>query len=120
MEEAKTVTATFTALPADRCATATAADCIRAVYRGAPSDYAQVSDIPADVLVMPATDGRYYVARGQQITVVTAAPLPAGWTRFYLQQTPWGRLRRCRMGSSSSHSGPPTRSRSRPTRLPQR
>ena len=27
-------------------------------------------------------------ARGQQITVVTAAPLPASYTRFYLQQDP--------------------------------
>ena len=36
----------FTALPADRCATTTDADCIRAVYKGAPDDYAQVQDIP--------------------------------------------------------------------------
>ena len=33
-------------------------------------------------------DGRYQVERGQQITVVTAAPLPTGYTRFYLQRTP--------------------------------
>ena len=57
---------------------------------GAPGDYAQVSDIPADVLLTPAPDGRYYVERGQQVTVVTAAPLPADWTRFYLQRTPSG------------------------------
>ena len=68
----------------------TDADCIRAVYLGAPDDNAQVADIPADVLLTPDTDGRYVVQRGQQVTVVTAAPLPAGWTRFYLQQTPLG------------------------------
>ena len=84
----KTVTATFTALPADRCATTTDADCIRAVYKGAPNDYAQVQDIPASVLIQPGADGRYQVERGQQITVVTAAPLPADYTRFYLQRTP--------------------------------
>ena len=38
---------------ADRCATATAADCIRAVYLGAPDDYAQVQDIPAALLLAP-------------------------------------------------------------------
>ena len=86
MDAAKTVTATFAALPADRCATTTAADCIRAVYKGAPDDYAQVQDIPADRLITPGSDGRYQVERGQQITVVTAAPLPTGYTRFYLQR----------------------------------
>ena len=30
---------------------------------GAPGDYAQVSDIPAEVLLTPAADGRYYVER---------------------------------------------------------
>ncbi len=84
----KTVTATFTSLPADRCAAATDADCIRAVYKGAPDDYAQVQDIPADVIIQPDAEGRYQVERGQQITVVTAAQLPAGYTRFYLQQRP--------------------------------
>ena len=88
MDADKTVTATFAALPADRCAEPADVDCIRAVYLGAPTDYAQVADIPADKLLTPATDGRYYVQRGQQITVVTAAQLPAGWTRFYLVQTP--------------------------------
>ena len=88
MDAAKTVTATFAALAADRCATATAADCIRAVYLGAPGDYAQVADIPADTLLTPDADGRYQVERGQQVTVVTAAPLPAGWTRFWLARTP--------------------------------
>ena len=90
MDAARTVTATFTALAADRCATPTDADCIRAVYVGAPDDYAQVSDIPADVLLTPGADGRYVVQRGQQVTVVTAAPLPVGYTRFYLQRTPFG------------------------------
>ena len=84
----KTVTATFTALPADRCATTTDASCIRAVYKGAPDDYAQVQDVPASVLLTPDPDGRYQVERGQQITVVTAAPLPADYTRFYLQRQP--------------------------------
>ena len=78
----------FTAVPADRCATPTDPTCIRAVYRGAPDDYAQVQDIPADMLLTPDRDGRYQVERGQQITVVTAAPLPAGYTRFYLQRRP--------------------------------
>ena len=72
--------------PPDRCATPTAADCIRAVYKGAPDDYAQVQDIPDSVLIQPEDDGRYRVDRGQQITVVTAAPLPASYTRFYLQR----------------------------------
>ena len=86
-----TATATRTptaALPATRCATTTAADCIRAVYLGAPEDYAQVADIPAAALLTPDADGRYQVERGQQVTVVTAAPLPAGWTRFWLARTP--------------------------------
>ena len=86
-----TATATRTptaALPATRCATMTAADCIRAVYRGAPGDYTQAVDIPADVLLTPDADGRYRVERGQQVTVVTAAPLPEGWTRFWLERTP--------------------------------
>ena len=83
-----TVTASFTPLPADRCATVTAADCIRAVYKGAPDDYAQVQDIPQSVLIQPDGDGRYQVERGQQITVVTAAPLPNGQNRFYLRVLP--------------------------------
>ena len=76
--------------PASRCATPTDADCIRAVYRGAPDDYAQVADIPAEALIEPDTGGRYRVERGEQMTVVTAAALPVGWTRFYPQQTPPG------------------------------
>ena len=46
------------------CARPTDADCIRAVYLGAPDDYARVADIPADVLLTPGTDGRYVVQRG--------------------------------------------------------
>ena len=61
-----TVTASFTPLPADRCPTPTDADCIRAVYKGAPDDYAQVQDIPDSVLIQPDDDGRYQVERGQQ------------------------------------------------------
>ena len=72
------------------CATPTDPTCVQAVYLGAPGDYAQVSDIPAHVLPTLASDGRYYVERGQQVTVVTAAPLPADWTSFYLQRTPSG------------------------------
>ena len=49
----KTAMATFTPLARNRCATPTAADCIRAVYKGAPDDYAQVQDIPNDVLLTP-------------------------------------------------------------------
>ena len=77
----------ITAQPTDRCATPTDADCIRAVYKGAPHDYTKIADIPADMLLTPDDDGRYRVERAQQITVVTAAPLPAGYTRFYLQET---------------------------------
>ena len=88
MDANKSVTATFTALPANRCAAPTDADCIRAIYLGAPGDYAQVTDIPASVLLAPEADGRYYVERGHQITVVTAVPLPTGYTRFWLDRTP--------------------------------
>ena len=88
MDADKTVTTTFAALPATRCATTTASDCIRAVYLGAPGDYAQVQDIPGEALLTPAGNGRYYVERGRQYTVVTAAPLPAGWTRFWLEMSP--------------------------------
>ena len=83
-----TVSAAFTPLPADRCATPTDATCILAVYLGGPDDYAQVQDIPADLLIQPDSDGRYQVDRGQQYTVVTAAQLPTDWTRFYLERTP--------------------------------
>ena len=86
----KTVTAAFTALPTHRCSSPTDADCIRAVHKGAPDDYAQVQDIPASVLIQPDDDGRYQVERGQQITVVTAARLPEGYNRFYLRSLPGG------------------------------
>ena len=49
-----------------------------------------MADIPADALLTPDGDGRYTVERGQQVTVVTAAPLPTGYTRFYLQRRPPG------------------------------
>ena len=78
----------FTSLPADRCTTPTDASCIRAVYKGTPHDYTKIADIAADMLLTPDDDGRYQVNRGQKITVVTAAPLPTGYTRFYLQRTP--------------------------------
>ena len=84
------VTATFTPLPAERCAAPTGLDCIRAVYRGAPEDYAQVQDIPTERLLSPDAEGRYEVERGRQYTVVTAAPLPAGYSRFYLERRPTG------------------------------
>ena len=74
--------------PSDRCTTPIDPTCIRAVYKGAPNDYAQVQDIPAWVLIQPDDDGRYQVERGQQITVVTAAPLPTGYTHFSLQSRP--------------------------------
>ena len=80
--------APVTPMPPDRCTTPTNPTCIRAVYKGAPDDYAQVQDIPNSVLIQPDDDGRYQVERGQQITVVTAAPLPTGYTGFYLQRTP--------------------------------
>ena len=95
------VTAAFTPLPTDRCASPTDADCIRAVYKGAPDDYAQVQDIPNSVLIQPDDDGRYQVERRQQITVVTAARLPEGYNRFYLRSLPGGRgpgrLRCCKL-----------------------
>ena len=74
--------------PPDRCATATATDCILAVYKGAPDNYAQIQDIPDSLLIQPDEDGRYQIERGQQITVVTAAWLPTGYTHFNLQRRP--------------------------------
>ncbi len=82
------MTAAVTPLTAARCATPTAADCILAVYQGAPDDYRQVQDIPSELLLAPDVNGRYQVERGQQYTVVSAAQLPADWTRFYLERTP--------------------------------
>ena len=88
MDADKTVTAEITELPADRCAEPSAADCIRAVFRGAPEDYAQVTDIPASALVTLGIDGRYEVRRGEQVTVVTAAPLSEGYAGFHLSREP--------------------------------
>ena len=72
------------------CTVPTDPTCIEAVYLGSPGDYAEVADIPADVLLTPGSEGRYTVQRGQQVTVVTAASLPVGWTRFHLERDPPG------------------------------
>ncbi len=74
--------------PPDRCTTPTDPTCIRAVYKGAPDDYAQVQDIPDSLLIQPDGDGRYHVDRDQQVTVITAAQLPEGYTLFNLQARP--------------------------------
>ena len=74
--------------PPDRCTTPSDSSCILAVYKGAPGQYAEVQDVPDSVLIQPDEDGRYKLKRGQQTTVVTVAPLPAGYTRFYLQRRP--------------------------------
>ena len=86
VEEADTApaVAVTTPIPA-HCAHPWDPTCIRVAYRGAPEDYADVLDIPARAIIERDVDGRYLVERGQQITVVTAAALPAGYTRFYLQ-----------------------------------
>ncbi len=72
------------------CAAPTAPSCIRAVHIGAPGDYAKVVDIPADLLLTPGASGQYHVEPGVQYTVVTAARLPEGWTRFWLDRVPSG------------------------------
>ena len=72
------------------CATPTDPTCIHAVYIGAPGDYAQVVDIPSAMLLRGGPGGTYRVDAGLEVTVVTAARLPAGWTRFYLDQSPIG------------------------------
>ena len=74
--------------PPDRCTTPTDPTCILAVYKGAPADYAQVQDIPDSLLIQPDEDGRYHVNRDQQVTVITAAQLPEGYTLFNLQARP--------------------------------
>ena len=84
------VTAAFIPLPADRCASPTDADCIRAVYLGAPGDFGQVQDIPVELLLVPDADGRYRVRQGEQVTVVTAAQLPEDFDRFVLNPRPSG------------------------------
>jgi len=93
-----TATSTPTATPTPAasatpgvCAAPTDADCIRAVYLGSPDAYARVADIPDGALLEPDGDGRYHVARGQQVTVVTAASLPARYAGFRLRRTPEGR-----------------------------
>ena len=80
----------YRGLSADRCSEPTEADCIRAAYVGAPDDYAGVADIPAAALLAPGADGHYDVRSGQQVTVVTAAQLPADSTHFLLQRSPPG------------------------------
>ncbi len=84
-----TPTATPPPVPtAGACATPTDADCILAVYLGAPDDHARVADIPGGALLEPDGNGRYHVERGQQVTVVTAASLPARYAGFRLRRTP--------------------------------
>ncbi len=90
-----TATPSPTATPAPTpapgaCATPADADCILAVYLGAPDDYARVADIPDGALLDPDGNGRYHVERGQQVTVVTAASLPARYAGFRLRRTPEG------------------------------
>ena len=73
---------------AARCTHPDDPTCIRAVYRGAPGDYAQVSDIPAWALIQSDRHGRYHVGRGWLVTVVTAASPPDGHSQFSLQRRP--------------------------------
>ena len=94
MDANKTVTGTFSALSATRCSMTNDANCIRAVYIGAPGDYAQVVDIPAAMRLNAEPGGTYHVDAGLEVTVVTAARLPSGWTRFYLDRSPLGRSTR--------------------------
>ena len=84
MDADKTVTAKFAA----RCTHADDPTCIRAVYRGGPRDYAQVSDIPAWAIIQSDQHGRYHVGRGWLVTVVTAASPPEGYSQFSLQLGP--------------------------------
>ncbi len=80
-------TSTPAAAPAapGSCATPTDPTCIRAAYIGAPGDYRQVADIPAAMRLNAGLGGTYHVDAGLEVTVVTAARLPGGWTRFYLE-----------------------------------
>ncbi|MCY3505350.1 MAG: cadherin domain-containing protein [Chloroflexi bacterium] len=84
------VDVTITVTEPPPCRTPTAADCIQAVYAGAPADYTEVSEIPASALLEPASDGRYDVQRGQQYTVVTSSSVPEGYTRLSLVLKPLG------------------------------
>ena len=70
------------------CATPTDPTCIHAVYIGAPGDYRQVVDVPSEMLLSGVPGGTYRIDAGLEVTVVTAARLPAGWTRFYLEPSP--------------------------------
>ena len=54
--------------PPEPCAEPTTADCILAVYTGAPVDDATAADIPESALIPPDAHGRYHVERGQQVT----------------------------------------------------
>ena len=92
MDANKNVTATFTALPATRCATPADADCIRAVYLGrARTTTPRSSGHPRRPCSSPpAATGATTSSAASQYTVVTAAPLPEGWTRFWLDRDPSG------------------------------
>ena len=83
-------TSTPAAAPAapGSCATPTDPTCIHAVYIGQPGDYRQVVDIPSAMLLRGGPGGTYRVDAGLEVTVVTAARLPEGWTRFYLEPSP--------------------------------
>ena len=70
------------------CATPDDPTCIHAVYIGQPGDYAEVADIPSAMLLSGGPGGTYRVDAGLEVTVVTAARLPGGWTRFYLEPSP--------------------------------
>ncbi len=89
MDADKDVTAVFTAL-GPVCTDPDDITCVGAVYKGAPGDYAHVSDVPASALLERDENGSYPVGRGEQITVVTAAELTAGFSHFYLQWWPLG------------------------------
>ena len=66
------------------------ADCIDAVYVGAPGDYDDSGGVAASALLTSNAAGRYDVPPGQQVTVVTRAPLPEGYARFILTRSPKG------------------------------
>ena len=89
MDAARAVTATFAELPADPLRDHHGRGlhprglpgCARTITRRSPTSR------PTNCS-RRTSDGRYHVERGQQYTVVTAAQLPEGWTRFYLQRDP--------------------------------
>ena len=84
-------TSTPAAAPAapGSCATPTDPTCIHAVYIGPPRRLrTQVVDIPSAMLLRGGPGGTYRVDAGLEVTVVTAARLPEGWTRFYLDHRP--------------------------------